>query len=75
MKFFLGIVVSKKLEKTAVVNVERSWRHPLYNKIVKRNKKFIVHDELGVSVGDKVRIQETRPMSKRKRWKIVEKIK
>lgn len=73
MKSLTGEVISTKMAKTATVKVERRWHHPLYKKIVKKSKKYLAHNELGVSVGDKVRIQETRPISKRKRWKIVEK--
>lgn len=74
MKSIIGIVMSTKMSKTATVKVERHWRHPLYKKIVRKSKKYLVDDELGVRVGDKVRICQTRPISKRKRWKIVEKI-
>ena len=74
MKSMIGKVTSTKMNKTASVEVERHWRHPLSKKIVKKSKKYLAHDELSVSVGDKVRIHETKPLSKRKRWKIVEKI-
>jgi small subunit ribosomal protein S17 len=70
----IGKVTSTKMHKTIVVKVERHWRHPLYKKIIKKSKKYLAHDELGVKVGDKVRIHETKPISKRKRWKIIEKI-
>lgn len=72
MKKFTGTVISKKMTKTVTVLVERLWRHPVYKKRVKRSKKYLVHDEIGVKVGDKVVIQETRPISKRKRFKAVE---
>ena len=62
------------MEKTVVVKVDVSWQHPLYKKRVKRSKKYLVHDELGVKVGEKVRIGEIKPTSKRKRWKILEKV-
>jgi small subunit ribosomal protein S17 len=68
-----GTVVSDKMDKTAVVAVERSVKHPLYGKIVKRTSKFKVHDENNeCRVGDKVKIMETRPLSKEKRWRLVE---
>ena len=72
MKQFIGTVISTKMEKTAVVLKERLWKHPIYKKRVKRSKKYLVHDEIGVKVGDKVRFVETKPISKRKVWKIVE---
>ena len=72
MKRFVGKVISTKSQKTAKVLVERLWLHPIYKKRVKRSKKYLVHDEVGVKVGDKVIIQETRPISKKKRFKIVE---
>ena len=74
MRSMVGTVTSAKMEKTAVVTIERRWRHPLYKKIVRRSKKYLVHDELGVAIGEKVRIEESRPLSKHKRWKIVERI-
>ncbi len=68
-----GVVVSSKMQKTVTVNVERTVKHPLYKKVTKRGKKYYAHCELeGVSDGTKVRIQETRPMSKLKRWVVVE---
>ena len=74
-----GYVVSDKLDKTVVVAIEESVRHSLYGKSVKRTKKFKAHDEANeCNVGDLVRIMETRPLSKDKRWrvvKIVEKVK
>ncbi len=72
MKKFTGRVISAKMPKTARVLVERIWQHPVYKKRVKRSKKYLTHDEIGVKVGDKVIIQETRPISKRKKYKIVE---
>ena len=59
------------MEKTAVVKVNRLWTHPLYKKIIKRSKKYLCHDETGVKKGDKVLIQECRPISRRKRFKII----
>ncbi len=69
----VGMVVSDKMDKTAVVAIENSVKHPLYNKIVKRTIKLKVHDENNeCGVGDRVRIMETRPLSKDKRWRLVE---
>ncbi|SHJ95417.1 small subunit ribosomal protein S17 [Geosporobacter subterraneus DSM 17957] len=68
----VGRVVSDKMEKTIVVAVEDFVRHPLYGKAVKRTKKFKAHDENNeCKIGDKVRIMETRPLSKDKRWRLV----
>jgi small subunit ribosomal protein S17 len=60
------------MTKTVVVTVERLVRHPRYERVVKRRSKFMAHDELGATVGDKVRLVETRPLSARKRWRVVE---
>lgn len=69
----VGIVVSDKMNKTIVVSVERRVPHPVFKKIVKRTSKFYAHDEEGkAKEGDKVEIEETRPMSKLKRWRLVE---
>jgi len=69
----VGTVVSDKMDKTIVVQVERRIRHPLYGRIITRRRKFKVHDENNAaSVGDRVRIMETRPLSKEKRWRLVE---
>lgn len=69
----VGRVVSDKMDKTIVVAIEDSVRHPLYKKIIKRTIKFKVHDENNeCGIGDKVRIMETRPLSKDKRWRLVE---
>ncbi|AER66390.1 30S ribosomal protein S17 [Thermovirga lienii DSM 17291] len=69
----VGIVVSDKMQKTVVVRVDRMAKHPLYGKAVLRSKKFMAHDEdFNCKVGDKVRIEETRPLSRHKRWKVVE---
>jgi small subunit ribosomal protein S17 len=68
-----GVVVSNKMDKTIAVKVERRLKHPLYGKFVKRSKKFIAHDEENTcNIGDRVRIMETRPLSKMKRWRMVE---
>ncbi len=71
----IGYVLSKKLEKTAVVVIERVKPHPLYKKQIRTRKKYLVHDSLGVKEGDKVKIAQTRPISKRKHYKIVEVVK
>jgi small subunit ribosomal protein S17 len=68
----VGTVSSDKMEKTVVVRVDRLVRHPKYRRYVRRTSKFMAHDELGATVGDKVRIVETRPLSARKRWRVVE---
>lgn len=69
----VGMVVSNKMDKTAVVAIENSVKHPLYKKIVKRTIKIKVHDENNeCGIGDRVRIMETRPLSKDKRWRLVE---
>ncbi|MGI8586636.1 MAG: 30S ribosomal protein S17 [Chloroflexia bacterium] len=67
-----GRVVSNKMEKTVVIAVDRLVRHRLYKKIVRRTNKFVAHDELKCNIGDVVRILETRPISKTKRWRVVE---
>ena len=68
-----GVVVSNIMDKTIAVLVERRLMHPIYGKFVKRSKKFFAHDEENTcNVGDKVRIMETRPLSKKKRWRLVE---
>ncbi|HEV2704308.1 MAG TPA: 30S ribosomal protein S17 [Pyrinomonadaceae bacterium] len=68
----MGIVASDKMQKTVVVRVDRQIKHPKYRRYVRRTSKFMAHDEKGASVGDKVRIVETRPLSARKRWRVVE---
>jgi small subunit ribosomal protein S17 len=69
----VGIVVSNKMMKSISVKVERRLRHPLYGKSVKMSKKFMAHDENNdANIGDLVRITETRPLSKNKRWRLVE---
>jgi small subunit ribosomal protein S17 len=71
-KVMQGIVVSDGCDKTIVVQVERTTRHPLYHKILRKRRKFHVHDEAnGAKVGDKVEIMGTRPLSKLKRWRLV----
>jgi small subunit ribosomal protein S17 len=69
----VGVVTSDKMDKSIVVTVERRVMHPKYGKFVKRSSTFMAHDEKeDANVGDTVRISETRPMSKRKRWRLVE---
>jgi len=68
----VGAVVSDKMQKTVVVRVDRLVKHTKYRRYVRRTSKFMAHDELGATIGDKVRIVETRPMSARKRWRVIE---
>lgn len=69
----IGTVVSDKMDKSRVIAVERYLRHPLYGKFVRKTSKFVTHDENNEShTGDTVRIMETRPLSKRKRWRLLE---
>ena len=69
----IGTVASVSMDKSITVLVERKLRHPIYGKFVKMTKKFMAHDEKNdCNVGDSVRIMETRPLSKRKRWRLVE---
>ncbi len=68
----VGIVASDKMDKTVTVRVDRLVKHPIYRKYVKNRKKFMAHDDLGAKIGDKVKIVETRPLSARKRWRVVE---
>ncbi|HUR98369.1 MAG TPA: 30S ribosomal protein S17 [Pyrinomonadaceae bacterium] len=68
----IGVVTSDKMTLTVVVRVDRLVKHPIYRKYVRKRKKFMAHDEQGAKIGDKVRIVETRPMSARKRWRVVE---
>ena len=68
-----GIVVSNKMEKTIVISIVERVRHPKYNKFVMRTKKLHAHDETNdAHVGDRVRVMETRPLSKNKRWRVIE---
>jgi len=72
-KVLLGEVVSDRMQKTITVKVERRFRHPIYERVVKRSKKFHAHDEHNqCQIGDQVRIIETRPLSKTKRWRLLE---
>jgi len=69
----IGVVTSNKMEKSIVVSVGRKEKHPIYGKFVKRTKKYVAHDEENTcNIGDTVRIMETRPLSKRKSWRLVE---
>lgn len=68
----VGVVTSDKMTKTVTVRVDRLIKHPKYRRYVRRKKQFMAHDELGAGIGDKVRIVETRPLSARKRWRVVE---
>ena len=68
----VGVVFSDKMTKTVVVRVDRTVKHPMYRKYMKKRKKFMAHNEMGAAEGDKVRIVETRPLSARKRWRVVE---
>ena len=69
----VGRVVSNKMDKTVVVAIEESVKHPLYKKVIKRTVKLKAHDENNeCSIGDRVRVMETRPLSKEKRWRLVE---
>ena len=74
-RVLIGTVVSDKTDKTVTVLVERKVKHPLYGKIIRRTKKYHAHDEDNAfSTGERVRIEETRPMSKHKCWTLVEKV-
>lgn len=68
----IGIVISDKMEKTIVVQIENRYPHPIYLKTMVKTKKYLTHDELNeCNLGDQVLVQECRPLSKRKRWKLV----
>jgi len=68
----IGVVTRIKSEKTVTVRIDRSSRHPLYGKVLRTNKNYLAHDELGCHVGDQVKMIESRPISKRKRWVVDE---
>ena len=68
----IGVVTSDKMMLTVVVRVDRLVKHPIYRKYIRKRKKFMAHDEQGAKIGDKVRIVETRPLSAKKRWRVVE---
>lgn len=67
-----GVVTSNKMDKTVVVEISRKYRHPLYQKVVSSHKRVMAHDEKGCNIGDEVRLVESRPMSKNKRWVVEE---
>lgn len=69
----VGIVISNKMQKTIVVEVQNRYSHPIYSKTVIRTKKYLAHDELEeCNIGDQVLVEECRPLSKKKRWKLVQ---
>lgn len=69
----VGVVTSDKMDKTAVITIDRATQHPLYKKVVRKSKKYLAHDEDDTCrVGDRVKIVEDRPRSRRKRWRVVE---
>lgn len=69
----VGVVTSNKMDKTITVSVERRVKHPIYSKTMKSSKKYLAHDEQNsCNIGDTVRLMETRPLSRRKRWRLVE---
>ena len=69
----IGIVVSNKMQKTIVVKVENRYSHPIYSKILVKTKKYLAHDELEeCNVGDQVLVEECRPLSKKKHWRLVQ---
>jgi len=67
-----GFITSNSMQKTVVVEISRTFRHPLYKKVVNSRRRVMAHDELGCQIGDKVRIVESRPLSKRKHWVVEE---
>ncbi|AZR74727.1 30S ribosomal protein S17 [Anoxybacter fermentans] len=72
-KILVGTVVSDKMDKTVVFEVERRTQHPLYKRVIRRTKRYKAHDENNeCRVGDKIKVMETRPLSKEKRWRVVE---
>ena len=72
-KELVGVVTSAAMDKTIVVRVERRFRHSLYGKVMRRTRKFVAHDERNeCAVGDTVKVRESRPLSKTKRWRLVE---
>ncbi len=72
-KEIIGVVISNKMDKTVTVKVSRRMRHPKYQKVVERSNKYYAHDESNaLAIGQKVRMMETRPLSKLKRWRVIE---
>lgn len=67
-----GVVTSNKMQKTVVIRTTQSFRHPLYGKVIESQHKLVAHDELGCKIGDLVRVIESKPLSKTKRWVVVE---
>jgi len=69
----IGIVISNKMQKTIVVKIEKKYSHPMYSKTLIKTKKYLAHDEQEkCNIGDQVLLQECRPLSKKKRWKLIE---
>ena len=69
----IGIVISNKMQKTIVVKIEKRYPHPLYSKTLIKTKKYLAHDEQNIcQIGDQVLVQECRPLSRRKRWKLIQ---
>jgi small subunit ribosomal protein S17 len=68
----VGVVTSDKMQKTVVVEIERTFRHPLYTKVVHARRRVMAHDELGCKLGDRVQIVESRPFSRHTRWAVEE---
>jgi small subunit ribosomal protein S17 len=75
VKKLIALVISAKMEQSAVVMVETSWKHPIYSKLVRRSKKYLVQNDLKATAGQTVEIQETKPLSARKRFTITKVIK
>ncbi len=75
MKRLTGMVMSTKMNETIVVEVERFWTHPIYKKKIRRKKRYLVDDKLGVKEGDIVTIEECRPISRNKNFKVIEVVK
>lgn len=72
-KEIIGVVISNKMNKTVTVEVSRKMRHPKYQKVIERTKKYYAHDETNsLAIGQKVKMMETRPLSKLKRWRVIE---
>lgn len=71
----IGEVISNKMKKTVVVQIERLVTHPIYKKYIKRKSKFYAHTEIPLQIGDIVEIEETRPLSKLKRWRVIKVVK
>jgi len=74
MKSIIGTVTSLKMDKTAVVEVIRRWAHPIYKKTITRRKKFLAQNDLKLTLGDRVKIQACKPISRLKKWQVIKKI-